>query len=567
MRRTRYVGLFVLLASTLQHGASRGASLRLEQVSDVPFVPLARTPGDAPEFVALAQLHGGMYFSAGALSDGANRLFRVAGDVVTEFPVDPDPYYGLEYLANANSLYLSGNTGQGHELSRADGAKLDVFDLSMAPYGSAPHNFAALDGQFYFQAAPSASASTPGRMKLMTLENNVPQVVIDVENEHSFAWLKQNGDALYFPANGSDGFELHRLDSTGVHQVLDANLGPGHGEPWPLGVHQGELYFTARGSAGRELFRTDGEGTFKLPLAADPTGFREPSPLVDIAGGLYFTTKGANGYELFRTDGQVVREYDLRPGPPSSSMLPDHAVVLGDRIIMPGDGPEGPALFVFNAAGDVTNRMEIDHFAAVFPPSALRVLGDEAFFMGIGDGGADLYKTDGHTLTNLNLIPDGMPDAGLSIYSGIEFGDRLYFLSATTNGNELAWTDGTSVGWFDINPGAADSWPTDLQLVGEALVFRARGPQGDAVYAIENHTLQKIGDLTPNWFTLYNGQQALGTSSTSFARLGEDLYFLGNTPQGFRLHRVTAVPEPQGTMWIASCALALTLLRVAIDRR
>jgi hypothetical protein len=98
--------------------------------------------------------------------------------------------------------------------------------------------------------------------------------------------------------------------------------------------------------------------------------------------------------------------------------------------------------------------------------------------------------------------------------------------------------------------------------VGDQIVFKARGSSGDALYSIEDDMLRKIADFTPNWYE-YDGEQHLGVSATSFARLGDELFFLANTPDGFRLHRVANVPEQDA--W--TLALSLGTIAFAASRR
>lgn len=565
MRRTTMLGLLLTLTFTSFDPLCRGASLRLEQVSDVPFMPPAVLPGDAPQFNSFAQFGGELYFASSDDESGESQLFKTNGQAVVPLGVRPPIGAGGEFIEFENNLYFDGRGDSIEiELYRTNGSGVTKVDLSNHRWGSQPHRFTVVGDKLYFFATPSET-SDAGRLSLMSMAGGVVQTVADVETLTGYWWHARAGDALVFPANGPGGYELHGIVEGAALQLADLHPGAAGSNPRPGVEWNGQLYFTALSAQGRALYRTDGQTVHTIPTDLAPTAL-DSVTFMALGDYLYFAAEGDAGWELFRTDGQSVTPFDLNPGPASSEPELYGSDVLDGMLLVGGRGPQGPALFVVDGEGNVARRMDFNSSSPGFPVYPMVEFEGDAFLQGYGAHGADLFKTDGAELVELDVLPADQPGTWLDMLAARPLEGRLYIPASTADGFELVWTDGTNTGSFDVNPGAADSWPTDLQVVGDALVFRARGPQGDAVYVIENHTLQKIGDLSPNWFTLLNGEQALGSSTTAFARLGDDLYFLGNTPQGFRLHRVTAaVPEPRGLCLAAGAVLAVALMRHAMQ--
>ena len=96
------------------------------------------------------------------------------------------------------------------------------------------------------------------------------------------------------------------------------------------------------------------------------------------------------------------------------------------------------------------------------------------FFFGAYDNvnGWELRKFDGVTaslVTNLNISGDSFPES-LTV-----FNDALYFVATTSQtGYELWRFDGVNVSMVaDINPGSNSSFPSNLKIFNNQLVFSA----------------------------------------------------------------------------------------------
>jgi ELWxxDGT repeat protein len=220
-------------------------------------------------------------------------------------------------------------------------------------------------------------------------------------------------------------------------------------------------------------------------------------------------------------------------------------------------------LFILDRAGSVTRRFDF-HSHESRSAVIFHKFQGEAFFEATGPDGRDLYKTDGETLTKFEIVPDDKANGGIAMWNAVEFRGELYFAASTSAGGELVKTDGVQTTTFDLNPGSGDSWPTDLQIVGDQLVFQARGADGYSIYSTDGTAITKIADLTPYFYMDYDAREWVLPSATMFARLGDQLFFLGNTPDGFRLHRIAAAPEaPSGLLAVIVAAVMGRRLREA----
>jgi ELWxxDGT repeat protein len=216
------------------------------------------------------------------------------------------------------------------------------------------------------------------------------------------------------------------------------------------------------------------------------------------------------------------------------------------------------AVFVFNAEGEMTRRLDLHPTVESQGVLLFREYKGEAYFEATGADGPEIYKTDGNTLTQFDVIPDNFPLGGVAMWGSTEFNGELYFVAPTRDGVELVKTDGTQFTTFDINPGSGDSYPSDLQVIGDELVFKARGPSEDAIYGTDGQTIRKLLALKEN---TYEDYPARLSSITDFARLGDQLFFLGKTDAGFRLFVVGTVPEPS-TICLLSAVASFASVRM-----
>jgi ELWxxDGT repeat protein len=545
----------------LSFHTSLAAPLAVRQVSDTTFV----SDSYGAEFSAFITHNDELFFTASTTGGYQHQLFKTDGNSLVQFDVDPGYAIGTQFIEFEGELYFRGDRGRGGgiELLRTAGDGLVEYDLNPDEYGSAPRNFTIAGDTLYFHANVLDVAGQ-SRTSLFAVRDSIVTPVADVDVMLSYPWHMAVDDALYFTANGRDGFELYRTDGATVQQVIDANPGPADSHPWPAGAINGDFYFTAIGPDGREAYRASGAGAVKLPLPPDPDPHGGALGFAPFAGQQYFLANGQNGYELYRTDGAGVWEYDLNPGAAGSYPQTYSSTIVGDRLLVPGGGPNGLTLFALDQAGNLTQQFEFFSDWRAQGAIVFHQFRGEAYFQAVGEDGPELYKTDGTTITQFNIVPDHSERGGALMYNAVELGDALYFTALTTEGWELVKTDGVTATVLDINPGTADSWPRDLQLIDDQLVFRARGPHGPAVYSTDGDLVQELARLTPYTVTEWDGRVVELESATTFARLDNQLFFLAHTAEGFKLHSISAIPEP--AVW-PQLGIAMTLAGGRLRRR
>ena len=192
-------------------------------------------------------------------------------------------------------------------------------------------------------------------------------------------------NALYFQADdGTAGFELHRLDSSGtVTRVADIQPGGGDSSPFGFTEFDGALYFSASTSAfGTELYRLDSDGNVELVADINPGANSSGPGFFNVFNGsLYFRALTSDdGRELYRLDSgedaEPVQVVDLNNGsgnsnpfgftifPADTGPAPNLALSVADAGVAEGDDGD-VSTFEFtvtrsdNTAGTTTVDWEV----------------------------------------------------------------------------------------------------------------------------------------------------------------------------------------------------------------
>ncbi|WP_428308664.1 hypothetical protein [Lacipirellula sp.] len=571
--------IFALIAAFAWASQLNAAQSVVRQVSNVAFE--ADNPWDLPYFQAPAIYDNELYFSA-STDDKETRLFATDGRRVRSFNVSPGHSVGSQSIEFQGQLYFRGDDGHGIEPFTTDGHTLTNLDLSQTPEGSWPYNFNVVGDSLYFQGGLFDAAGNVQAYMFHTDGNEVTTLA-NTSTSDSYPWGSAAGGKFYFPANGPDGFELYRAEGRAIQQVIDVNPGLNGSSPWPAGELNGEFYFTAVGPEGRGLYRTEGEGAIQLPFPPDPSQSGGPVNFVRFGEALYFQGKGEDGYELYRTDGDSVTHLDLLPGPESSGAATYAGAESGGKLMVPGRGPNGWAIFIVNSDGELANRIDLGqipypvtpgmpHLEALVQdqkrgfydswPRELREFQGEVYFEGTGPTGPDLYKTDGQTLTKFNLVPEsGSLNRGVGLYGAQSLAGSLYFIATTEMGVELVRTDGSTTSIIDLASGGESSYPRQLELIGEELVFQTHFAESTVIYATDGTSMRRLAEFPDMAIDTGYGYVENVNSTTDFLRLGDALFFLGRTEQGWRLHRIGAIPEPSGLMLVIVPTLLASVLR------
>ncbi len=243
-----------------------------------------------------------------------------------------------------------------------------------------------------------------------------------------------------------------------VKDINRASVDPFTSGAYPLGfvLLGGRAYFTAGDAAhGRELWRSDGTPGGTTLVADLNPGQDDSSPrdLTVIDGALWFRAwDGRRGCGVWRSDGS-----------PAGTRLV--AIVHGRFFECAEDAREGGQ-----------------------PTGFAGIAGAVLFAARIGDGGSELWRTDGTEAGTEPLLDINPGDAPSMPRGLVTHGGAVYFAADDgVRGTELWRSDGTAAGTRlvrDIDPGApsglqpaslADPYffPVRLYVVSGGLVFAA----------------------------------------------------------------------------------------------
>lgn len=329
-------------------------------------------------------------------------------------------------------------------------------------------------------------------------------------------------DQVYFSADdGIHGRELWCTDGTpeGTYLVDDSRKGYKSSDPRDFRLCGGRLVFSAAPNSTRELMYVD--------LVADSARPRQVQMLKEINPSFddgadpefmgtakawtYFTAVSSlYGREVWRTDGtaegtQLVM--DIWPGPHSPS--PGYELSSKRAVV-------GSTLY-FLAYWRIAN--------------------------GVGEPLPGLWRTNGTAAETVCVGPVFEQSEHLCGFAG-----RLFFHSSDAQHGREPWvSDGTAEGtqlFADLNPGAADSWPSQFNVFGSRMVFQAKDSEHGTELWVTDGTPDGTGllmDLNPG--AAHSDPYGFSASaeglffSAETTNAGRELWFTDGTADGTRLVR------------------------------
>jgi ELWxxDGT repeat protein len=425
----------------------------------------------------------------------------------------------------------------------ADPTGSDAFLLT---HGSG-HTLTQFDGLLYYldlfqgRRGLGVSDGTRDGTREVPIEGATPQT--------SFSELKLVGDTLYLAGITDTDRGLWRSDGNSVRLVGRYGRAPSQ-----LTNVQGTLYFVAESDPQNPslsgVWRSDGtpEGTILLrsfisqvpwPVVEAHHGdkvvevtFTGPGGFTELNGTLFFYAyTQETGIGLWKTDGTpagtvFVQTLVPKVGPGKGQV---QAIVAAESrlFLLITNWLDHATLLASDGAGHLTPLKEFSFGGGRFGPSEVVVLGSQIVFCADGEGGRELWASDG-TATGTRRISDirGGPvgsdpqrllvtqdrvfftaDDGVNgreVWTsdttaagtrrvtdlpGSAPGDQAMMLAPysggvaftpyqTGLGRELWWTDGTFAGTrllADINKGPDSSNPYFGAVVGDTLYFTADG--------------------------------------------------------------------------------------------
>lgn len=312
----------------------------------------------------------------------------------------------------------------------------------------------------------------------------------------------------------------------------------------------GFVYFAAdNGVVGNELWRTNGTAagtslvedfdTVGPNVDGDPSGFRV------VGNRLYFNV-GSNDLG----GGSLVVFYIEGDNPPVRTQLPStdagngHLIgSVGGTVLLRqlenGNGNYG--LYALGQSG--STFADIDAGTDNVSSEPAGTMGGFAYFTKapVGpNGGAELYRTDGATVTLVKDIDVTAPAAGSSPFDFVATGNRVYFEADDgVHGTELWVTDGTGPGTQLVKehrPGTAGTSisPTSV-AVGNTLFYVPNDPATGAEPWRTNGTLAGtavVKDIVPGTGANFGASTLFAFGSRALFVRGSDVFVSNGTPAG-----------------------------------
>lgn len=312
----------------------------------------------------------------------------------------------------------------------------------------------------------------------------------------------------------------------------------------------GFVYFAAdNGVTGNELWRTNGTaaGTTLVkdfdtaPAGADgdPSGFR-------VVGNRLFFNVGSSDLG----GGAAVVYYVEPTGTPVPAQLPNtdpaNGVLIGSvngsvllRQLENGNGNYG--LYALGQSG--STFADIDPGTDNVSSEPVGVMGGFAYLTKtpVGpNGGAELYRTNGASVSLVKDIDVTAPAAGSSPFDFVATGNRVFFEADDgVNGTELWVTDGSGPGTQLVKqhrPGPTSTSITpDKVAVGNTLYYVPNDPTTGAEPWRTDGTLAGtavVKDIVPGTGANFGAATLFAFGSKALFVRGSDVFVSNGTPSG-----------------------------------
>ncbi|MAE67870.1 MAG: hypothetical protein CMJ18_26750, partial [Phycisphaeraceae bacterium] len=280
--------------------------------------------------------------------------------------------------------------------------------------------------------------------------------------------------------------------------------------------------------------------------------------LTVVGETLYFTAVTDKwGNELWKTDGTAAGTMlvkDIAPGSEWSS--PNQLTPVGDRLFFVAT--ENGTTWIYSTDGTDAGTVIVNE-DAVGGPLGDRQLRTEfdgrLFYVAFSAGQLGLYATTDGIGTSVVLVTD---EPTISFFSEMQVAGGDLYVSVFRFSQWELWrvrsgqpSQVETLSAFSNFGGTRDDLLNERAVVGDALFFAARGPQGNELYRIDTNQSLPVQAADVNPFFFDGNPHAL-------AAVGEDLYFLGNVDSGgvevalFRYDRngvFEEIPLPNGRLF------------------
>jgi ELWxxDGT repeat protein len=330
--------------------------------------------------------------------------------------------------------------------------------------------------------APDAAATSDAGVELWVTdgtEAGTSQLTdVALPNSSSPTDLAAMGNLVFFTAASGPDFTPMLWQSAGdaattvpvpaVAGVARAHL-----------VSAGSLFF----ALGNQLWRADGTaaGTRQLTnLSGGAIG-----RLVAFPGGVYFVVSTGAGTSIWRSDGTVAgtgKVLDLPAFPDNSGL--DGLWAVAGSLYFTVTNYQSFVSTLWRSDGTTLGTLALTRVPYQRDPQPI-ALGSSVYFVGGGNGDAELWRTDGTPSGTGPLMVGSRPVAGDLISNLREVAGILYFsLANRGSGNTLWRSDGTAGGSFILQT-FQPNFPSDAEagavtpLNGRLLFLVQGGPQAE----------------------------------------------------------------------------------------
>jgi ELWxxDGT repeat protein len=290
------------------------------------------------------------------------------------------------------------------------------------------------------------------------------------------------------------------------------------------------LFFTADGGDGRELWASDGTpaGTREVKDINPGANGSDPFALTAVGSLVYFeanptrTASVSGQYQLWVSDGTTAgtKAVDLGATRPADGAFDLES--FGGKLAFLNNGK------LYLTDGTAAGTTTLHDFSAGGTVSNLRSAGSLLFMVGRdAANGRELWKSDG-TPAGTTLVKDINPGTADSDPSQLtKVGTRVFFAANDgTHGIEPWVSDGTAAGTTlvqDINVGTANSSPSNFNAVGTRAFFVATDGHGTTSSGRELWTSDgttagttKLKDLVNNGGGYYGYGLSAGSGGNLF---------------------------------------------------
>ncbi len=470
---------------------SDGTAAGTHRVAVVPyFYPVAAA---ADRFLWINSVQGQFdeLWSSDGTAAGTRALMRF----------QPRDYYSAyrSFQSAGGKAYLPLDDGvHGLQLWVTDGTvsgtrRISDFAAPQALAGFTSFNTASAGGRLVFQAADAQ-----GVFHLFATDGGAsPPVQLPAAVSGGGSMVTVGGRAVLFADDGVHGVEPWSTDGTVAGTAMIADLCPGACSTQETVVYStpGDAIFgTGENGHTADLWTTDGTAAGTSRLTDFAPG---QAPVVDeilslVGSRIFFLAEDAvHGKELWVADGKAGGSHPVGEiGIGESSSDPSRLSALAGRLFF--TACDGTTRDVWSSAGTAATTSPIGG-----PPArsgcadddatadrSLTPAGGAVYFLRAGDGGEEIWRTDGTSAGTAQVpgypqIPAPFPD---SVGDLVAFQDAVWLDVQTANHTEIWRADGAgarSALSFDETVNAVES----LSAVGPRLFFFAGDAEGTALFA------------------------------------------------------------------------------------